>query len=356
MNLTFSDVSKYLWVALEIIIIIALTRIAVYICDVVIDRAHKKVNNGEESPWVYILKTIIKYVAWITAILLSIGAAEMNFNGIFKFIEIDEKALIRFVVIVVKIVIIIILMKLSIKVLCRLTEAFFEKQKTARFSINTKKADTLSGLIKNMIRYVLSFIAVLICFDAAGINIRTFLAVTSVAGVAVGFGAQSLIKDVLSGFFILFEDQFAVGDYVTIGDMSGVVENVGLRITKIRDFAGDLYIIPNGSIDKVTNKSRGNMKATVDIDVDYKEDIDRVLKITKEVCDGMVKDCEFVVSSPQNIGISKINGEAVTIRVIAQTYPMKQGDAESEFRKRIKYAFDKNNIKMACPGKIIINQ
>ncbi|WP_337960997.1 mechanosensitive ion channel family protein [Caloramator sp. mosi_1] len=135
-----------------------------------------------------------------------------------------------------------------------------------------------------MLRYTMYFVAAIWIFD-----IKTVIAVTGVAGVAIGFGAQNLVKDIISGVFILFEDQFAVGDYVVIDGLSGFVETIGIRVTKLRDFSGDLHIIPNGTISKVTNKTRGNMRALVDVDIAYEEDIDHAISVIKEVCEEVKK-------------------------------------------------------------------
>lgn len=270
----------------------------------------------------------------------------MNFN-------IDKQTAVYYLGTCIKVILILVFSKIIIKVLNTLIHKFFLRQKQLKYGMNEKKADTLSGLLKNIIKYIVYFIAALWIFEAVGLDFKTVIAVTSVAGVAVGLGAQGLIKDVITGFFILFEDQFSVGDYVEIDGKAGVVEVLGLRITKLRDFSGDLHIIPNGSIIKVTNKSRGNMRAMVDVDISYNEDIDKAIKIISKLNEKMKKEFGDIVEGPEVIGITKLGDVGITIRVIAKTVPMKQWDIEMELRRRIIYALEAENVKIPYPKKII---
>lgn len=270
--------------------------------------------------------------------------------------EIDMKYayIIKYAYVILKIIVILLLTKIIIRIGSSIIERFFKKQKNSRFGLNGRKADTLSELLKSILRYVIYFIAVLWIFEAVGFDITTVIAVTSVAGVAIGFGAQSLVKDIISGFFILFEDQFAVGDYIIIEGMSGIVEALGLRITKIRDFSGDLHIIPNGSISKVTNKSRGNMRALVEFQIAYEEDIDNAIRVINTVNEDMKKNFEQIVEGPQVIGVTDLGDFGITIRVIAKTLPMEQWGVETELRKRIKNALDKAGIEIPYPKRVLV--
>ncbi|MCX7883481.1 MAG: mechanosensitive ion channel family protein [Caloramator sp.] len=271
---------------------------------------------------------------------------------LFKF---DEKLLINYSIILLKVIIIFIFIKIIISIGSSIIQRFFNRQKQSKFGFNEKKADTLSELLKSILRYVMYFIGFMWILEVLGLNIKTVIAVTSFAGVAVGFGAQNFIKDVISGFFILFEDQFAVGDYVEIDGLSGFVETVGLRVTKLRDFSGDLHIIPNGSIVRVTNKSRGNMRALVDITISYEEDIDKAINIIKDVNEKMKKEFKEIIEGPNVLGVTNFSDYGATIRVVAKTEAMKQWGIEMELRKRIKQALDENNIEHPIPKRIIMN-
>lgn len=272
-------------------------------------------------------------------------------------VNVNDGEIMRYVKIGATIIAILIITKILTRVISSLIERFFAKQKQSRFGLSERKADTLSELLKSILRYALYFIAIVAIAEQLMPNgIKTVLAITSVAGVAIGFGAQSLVKDVISGFFILFEDQFAVGDYIQIDGMSGIVETLGLRITKLRDFSGDLHIIPNGSITKVTNKSRGNMRALVDVDIAYEEDIDHAIRTIKSVSDEIKRDMEDVVEGPEVLGVTKLGESGITIRVTAKTTPMKQWGVEMELRKRIKYALDSEGIEIPYPRRVVVSK
>ncbi|KMT21776.1 mechanosensitive ion channel family protein [Clostridium cylindrosporum] len=257
---------------------------------------------------------------------------------------------------IVMIIIIFILAKIITSIIKKLIGNIFKHQEKIGIQLSEQKRKTLAELLKNVTMYVVYFIAIISALQTLGIKMQTILAVAGAASVAIGLGAQSLIKDVISGFFILFEDQFAVGDYVTIGLMSGVVEVVGLRITKIRDFSGDLHIIPNGSILTVTNKSRGDMRALVDIQVSNTEDLDNILAVMNRVAEEIKKDCEYITDGPTVIGVVNITETFVTLRIVAKTIPMKQWNAEVEIRHRVKVEFDKEGIKAPYQKMVFVDR
>jgi small conductance mechanosensitive channel len=220
--------------------------------------------------------------------------------------------------------------------------------------MSEKKSNTLSELLKSLLRYGLYFVAFLSIFATIWPNVSTTIAFTSVLGVAIGFGAQNLVKDVISGVFILFEDQFAVGDYITIEGWSGYVEALGIRTTKLRDFSGELHIIPNGNITVVTNKTRGAMRALVEINLPYDEDIDEAIKTITEVNEKIQLESEGITEGPEVLGVAGFGDNGVIIRVVAKTAPMKQWAVEYELRKSIKKAFDKKGIKVGYSRNIIV--
>jgi moderate conductance mechanosensitive channel len=269
-------------------------------------------------------------------------------------INIKNDTLLRYIDIIVRIVLILILIKIVISISNKLIERFFLHQRKLRFGMSVKKANTLSALLKSLLRYTLYIVAILSVFATIWPNVSTTIAFTSVFGVAIGFGAQNLVKDVISGIFILFEDQFAVGDYITIGEWSGEVEALGIRATRIRDFSGELHIIPNGSINIVTNKTRGAMRALVEITLPYDEDIDEAIKIISDVNEEFKRDSEILTSGPEVLGVAGLGDYGAIIRVVAKTVPMKQWTVEYELRKRIKKAFDENGIKLGYSKRIIV--
>lgn len=250
---------------------------------------------------------------------------------------------------------IFIFAKIIIVILKKIVEKVFNKRETVGIKINEQKRKTLMELLKNIIVYIVYFLAAISSFKALGGETSTMIAIAGTASVAIGLGAQNIIKDVISGFFILFEDQFVVGDYITIDNMSGVVEVLGFRITKIRDFSGDLHIIPNGSIQVVTNKSRGNMRALVDIQIDYGEDQEKVINIINQVNEEIKNKYEYIQEGPSIYGIVNITESVVTIRIIAKTLPMKQWETEIIIRQKIKEKFDSEGIKTPYQKMVFID-
>ena len=256
----------------------------------------------------------------------------------------------------IRIVVIIILMYITIKIGNRLINKFVKKQieSNARFSMDNQKAKTIGEVLKSVLKYMTYFIgAALILSDAFnGISV----AMASVGGFALGFGAQSLVKDIINGFFILFEDQYGVGDHVTIGTFSGIVETIGIRTTVIRDFSGDVHLIPNGTINQVTNHSRGNIRFIVDVDISYEEDIDNAIKVISNVCNKYKSENEDIVEPIEVLGVNSLNASSVTIRIIGKTKPLKQWEAERELRKRVKKVLDEEGIEIPYPKTQLVNK
>ena len=256
----------------------------------------------------------------------------------------------------IRIVIIILLMYITIKIGNRLINKFVKKQieSNARFSMDNQKAKTIGEVLKSVLKYMTYFIgAALILSDAFnGISV----AMASVGGFALGFGAQSLVKDIINGFFILFEDQYGVGDHVTIGTFSGIVETIGIRTTVIRDFSGDVHLIPNGTINQVTNHSRGNIRFIVDVDISYEEDIDNAINVITNVYNKYKNENENIVEPIEVLGVNSLNASSVTIRIIGKTKPLKQWEAERELRKRVKKVLDEEGIEIPYPKTQLVNK
>lgn len=225
--------------------------------------------------------------------------------------------------------------------------AFRLKTLPGRHPFDERRANTLKTILKSVLSYAIYFIAAITIMDELNVPVAAVLSAAGILGLAVGFGAQSLVKDVITGFFIIFEDQFSVGEYIETEGVGGVVEDVGLRVTRLRDWGGQLHIIPNGKISMVTNHNRGNMRALVEVSVSYEENIDRVLDILRQVTVRMAEDYKGILrEGPQVLGIWKMADSEVGIRIVARTKPMEQWGIEMELRKRIKEAFDREGIKV----------
>lgn len=248
----------------------------------------------------------------------------------------------KFVLIVFIVFVIRIIITITNRIIDRTLKA---KDKKSHFMTN-KRANTISIILKKSVKYVLYFIAVLTVLEMFGIKTTSILATAGVGGLAIGFGAQSLVKDVITGFFILLEDQFAVGDYIKISDFEGIVEELGIRVTKLRDFSGELHIIPNGEIQIVTNRTRGAMRAAVTVEIAYEEDINRAIKIIEELSQEIKESNDFILDGPTVLGVDAFGSSGVSIRIVAKTEAMEQWDVERTLRKKIKEAFDRENIEI----------
>ena len=179
-----------------------------------------------------------------------------------------------------------------------------------------------------------------------GINYGAILAGAGVIGLAVGFGAQTLIRDIISGFFILFEDLISVGDFIAVGNESGVVENIGLRTTQYREFSGILRTIPNGELTRFGNYNRDFLRALVAIDIDYDSSIEKCIAITEKVAKDWAKQNQDVVlEEPIVQSILNFSTKGTTIRIVIKVKPQAQWNAETQLRYQLKLAFDKEGIK-----------
>lgn len=219
-------------------------------------------------------------------------------------------------------------------------------QRKGKRIINEQKANTLFPLLRSIFFYVITFTVIInLLKNVFGLDTGTLLASAGVLGVAIGFGSQSLVKDVIGGFFILFENQFAVGEYISVGEFSGTVEEIGLRATRLRDWGGELHIIPNGSITTVTNYNRGKMRALVDISIPYTEDLDKAIDVMEGVCKEVgTLFIEKMVDQPIVQGVINFGEFTAVVRVVAYTLPNEQWGVEREIRKRIYKAFNEAGI------------
>ncbi|SHM88675.1 mechanosensitive ion channel family protein [Gracilibacillus kekensis] len=231
--------------------------------------------------------------------------------------------------------------------------------KTALKKSSAKQSEariqTLEKLLLNVFSYVLIFIFIVMFFGIIEQPIGPLLAGAGVIGLAIGFGAQGLVSDVVTGFFILLEKQVEVGDYVTAAGYDGIVEEVGLRTTQIRGFDGTLHFVPNREIAGVSNHSRGNMRALVDIGISYDDNIDQAMNILQGICDEFAEDSRFV-EGPNVLGVQAFGSSEIVLRILGKTVNMEQWGAERDIRKRIKEAFDQNNIEIPFPHQVNIQK
>jgi small-conductance mechanosensitive channel len=222
--------------------------------------------------------------------------------------------------------------------------------------VNLQRATTLTAALSTAALVVIWVLAAMLVLGELRIDLAPLLASAGVAGVALGFGAQSLVKDTLSGFFILLENQFGVGDALELqtsgGPVNGKVEALTLRVTTLRAFDGTLHIVPNGNILVVGNRSRGWGRAIVDVRLAYDEDVERVRGILDDMFEELHADeelGEWVREGPSVLGIETLADTALVVRVIADTRPSKRLDAERLLRERITRRLVEQNVRIAVP-------
>ena len=225
--------------------------------------------------------------------------------------------------------------------------------------LRAQQIRTLSGVVYSAGVFVLVFLALLQILPVLGINMGPLLASAGIAGLAIGFGAQALVHDVINGFFILMENQYEVGDTVRVGGITGTVERMTLRATLLRDDQGALSTVPNGKIDVVSNLTRDWAQVALHVSVAYSENSDKVIGVLKEVGKDLGSDPDFselLVSEPQVPGIERVTGAEVDYMILVKTRPGTQYAVTRELRRRIKERFEKNNIQPGGPGGIFLVQ
>ena len=215
-----------------------------------------------------------------------------------------------------------------------------------------KRCDTLSSVFINTGIIVIAIIAILTIVPEFGVNIAAILAGFGILAIAVGFGAQSLIKDLLAGVFILLEDQYRVGDVVKVADIAGMVEQIGLRRTVLRDLDGIVHSVPNGEIKTASNFTKGYSRVNLNVSVAYGENLDHVIEVINRVCKEMAEDPKWkadFVSTPQVLRVDNLGDSGIDIKILGDTKPLRQWDLMGELRLRIKRTFDEEGIEIPWP-------
>ncbi|WP_242905418.1 mechanosensitive ion channel family protein [Actinomadura terrae] len=229
----------------------------------------------------------------------------------------------------------------------------FEGSPTLLNQRRAQRAQTLGSVLRSVASILIMGTAAFSILGSLGLNLAPILASASVIGVAVGFGAQNIVKDFLAGLFMLLEDQYGVGDVIDVGSAKGTVEAVTLRVTRMRDVNGVVWYVPNGEIKKVGNESQNWGRAVLDIPVDIHEDTEKVKEILQAAADEMAADStwqDVILEQPSVWGVQALAGDALVIRVVLKTAPGKQADVARELRERVKRAFDAAGVTVATPA------
>lgn len=246
-----------------------------------------------------------------------------------------------------RILFIFIVTRIVIRVVYGVIDKSIARRTDSRFLGNTRRFSTVGELLKNTVTVICNFIMILLVLSEFNFELGPLLASASVLGLAIGFGAQSLVKDVVTGFFIILEDQFAVGDVISTGGLKGTVEMIGLRTTKLLGSNGEMYIIPNGTIANVTNYSMSNALAVVDVPVKIERSLEETLILIRQAMEGIEERNENVVAVPNILGIQSMTTAEYVVRVTANTLPNRREAAERQIQSDIKKALELQLLKEA---------
>jgi small conductance mechanosensitive channel len=220
-----------------------------------------------------------------------------------------------------------------------------------------QRVQTLGRVFRYTAAVVISLMAGLLVLSELGVSVAPLLGAAGVAGVAIGFGAQSLVKDYFNGFFLLLENQIRQGDVVQLGDHGGLVEQVTLRFVQLRDYDGNVHFVPNGTITSVINMSRGHAQAVVNVGVAYDVDVDQAIQVMQQVADQMRADPQFAarILEPLEVaGVDRLDSSSVVLLARFKTRPLEQWNVKREFLRRVKTAFQEQGIEIPFPHMVVV--
>ena len=255
-----------------------------------------------------------------------------------------------------RILVILLVGVVALRLMKKATNRWIEGvQELAANDPRRQRAATLGNLLQSIAEYVVWPIVGIMILSEIGLDIGALLATAGVAGLAIGFGAQTLVKDVIGGIFLLFDDIIHVGDLVSIGNTIGTVEEIGVRLVKVRKFDGELVMIPAGEIRMFGNKSMGWARVVVPVGLSYGQDVDTILPIMQEVANEWAAEHEEILleDSPTVQGLMDFGDSSVTARVVMQVKPGEQFAAERELRMRLKRAFDERDVEIPFPQRTV---
>ncbi|MDU0204325.1 MULTISPECIES: mechanosensitive ion channel family protein [Paenibacillus] len=247
--------------------------------------------------------------------------------------------------IIVKIILIYVVARVCIKIADKTIAHMMAARDKSPLKFDRRRTNTIGSLIHNLIAYTVNLICIMLILGQVGLNLGPLLAGAGVLGLAIGFGAQSLVKDVITGFFIIFEDQFGVGDVIQIDSFKGTVEEIGIRVTRIKSWTGEVHIIPNGNIKQVTNFSTYNSLAVVDVTIPHHINIDDATQILKDTVKHVQELTEDIVKEPEVLGVQVVGTTDLKIRIIAECKPTRQFNVTRLLNIEIKKRLDSVQIE-----------
>jgi small conductance mechanosensitive channel len=236
-------------------------------------------------------------------------------------------------------------------------EKFVYEKDPLQASEAKKRAHTLGNILRHAFLIIITFVAVLMILGELGIQLGPLLATAGIGALAIGFGAQGLVKDLISGFFIILENQYRIGDVIEVAGVSGLVESVSLRKTVLRDLQGKVHTIPNGEIKVVSNFSKEWSRSVLDLGISYRDDIDQIVDLLIQIGKEMKSEEPYksaILEPLQVLGVEKFDESQMVIRMMVKTAPLKQWDVGRELRRRIKIRFDEKGIQLPFPHRVLI--
>ncbi|MEC1178471.1 mechanosensitive ion channel family protein [Metasolibacillus meyeri] len=256
----------------------------------------------------------------------------------------------------IKIIAIMTASYLAVRIGKKIIEKIFLVRLRSPINHSERRQKTILKLLQSVLSYLVYFSAIMGVLSALDIQIAGLLAGAGIAGLAIGFGAQSLVKDVITGFFIIFEDQFGVGDYIQVSGAEGTVMEIGLRTTKIKGNAGEQFIIPNGSITNVKNYSINHSKFMIDMQLNIDADIEKAEKMITAYLDELPQKHPTLTNTPVFLGVQNMADSEVTVRIIAETLPLKQWEIARTIRQEVKELLEQNGIVTEYPKMMLYDR
>lgn len=268
---------------------------------------------------------VTEAIRWTDKVWNKVADADMWFNILFSSF---------------RIIIIFIITRIVIKIVSRIIDRTMQRKQEGKLRVNPRRFYTVGELLKNATSITCNFIMVLLLLSEINVEVAPLLASAGVLGLAIGFGAQGLVKDVITGFFIILEDQFAVGDVIQTGTYKGTVEIIGLRTTKLVSWQGEVHIIPNGTIASVTNYSMSNSLAVVDIPMKAEQSLDESVHLVKQALIGIEARDLNIVKIPDVLGIQSMSTSEYIVRIVAECLPNSRSSVERQIQGDVKKSLE----------------
>ena len=241
-------------------------------------------------------------------------------------------------------------------IIYRIINRFFDGDKGVfRSKTDDSRRKTLKAMIKNLTKYLLYFVAFILILGQF-INITSLVTIAGVGGIVISLGLKSMIEDIVNGFFIIFEDQFNVGDLVTVNDHTGVVDAIGARTTTLSGFSGDVYSIHNGIITTVTNHSRKDQRVLFDVIIDYEQDLDTATEVVKEACEEARQTIPYFKDGPRLLGVQQIKSTGYTLRIYGTTEKSMQWDGERAVKKIMLKKLKEKGIRLEKTFSVLVDK